>query len=171
MKKICSLILFLIILVSAKSQTTISGTVQDDSGEPLIGVNIVLQSNNAIGTISDFNGGYSLDVTDMTDSLVFSYIGYQSQTVAIAGRTQINITMSLQANVLDDIVVVGYGVQRKSDLTGSIFQCRSRRPETSHLRKCRTTASRQGCGRSGNPLFWRARHRGYYPDPGYRYAE
>jgi TonB-linked SusC/RagA family outer membrane protein len=120
MKKLCSLVLSLTFLGMAYSQTTISGTVIDELGDPLIGVNIVLQSDNTVGVISDFNGEYSLEVPNTNDSLVFSYIGYEPQTVAIAGRSQIDIKMQPQVNILGDIVVVGYGVQRKSDLTGSI---------------------------------------------------
>jgi hypothetical protein len=71
MKKLCSLVLSLTFLGMAYSQTTISGTVIDELGDPLIGVNIVLQSDNTVGVISDFNGEYSLEVPNTNDSLVF----------------------------------------------------------------------------------------------------
>jgi hypothetical protein len=100
MKKLCSLVLSLTFLGMAYSQTTISGTVIDELGDPLIGVNIVLQSDNTVGVISDFNGEYSLEVPNTNDSLVFSYIGYEPQTVAIAGRSQIDIKMQPQVNIL-----------------------------------------------------------------------
>lgn len=103
---------------TAWAQTTITGRVTDNSG-PLPGVNVVVQ-NTTIGTVTDFDGNYSINVPDGATTLVFSYIGYTTQEVPIDGRTSIDLTMSEDAQALSEVVVVGYGTQRKADLTGAV---------------------------------------------------
>ena len=101
-------------------QRTIAGKVTDaSSGESLPGVNIIVPGTN-IGTATDSKGNYSLSVPDNADSLSFSYIGYTTQTVAINGRSTINVQLSPHTLKGNQLVVVGYGTQRKQDLTGSI---------------------------------------------------
>jgi len=101
-------------------QTTITGKITDAStGDPLPGVNIFVP-NTTVGTSSGSNGNYSLSVPDNADSLVYSYIGYKTQRVAINNRTKINIQLQPTTINANQVVVVGYGTQRKSDLTGSI---------------------------------------------------
>ena len=97
---------------------TITGKVTDDTNEPLIGVN-VLVAGTAVGTITDFDGNYSLTVPDGAKELQFSYIGYASQTIAIKGNV-LNVQLQPDSQVLSDVVVIGYGTQRKSDLTGAV---------------------------------------------------
>src|SRR5690606_42009375 len=94
----------------------ISGTVADANGEPLPGVTVLVQGT-AIGTATDLEGRFSLDVPEGA-VLLFSFIGYQSQSIAVAGRSVINVVLLEDTAALDEIVVVGYGTQRKSDLTG-----------------------------------------------------
>ncbi len=101
-------------------QELISGFVTDVQGEPLIGVNIVVRDFQNQGTISDIDGSFSLELPEGATTLIFSYIGYQTQEISIAGQNNWNITMASDIQTLDEIVVVGYGVQRKSDLTGAI---------------------------------------------------
>jgi len=101
-------------------QTTIQGNVTDAiTGDPLPGVNIFVPGTT-IGTSTDNNGQYSLNVPENADTLAFSYIGYITQRVAINNRTQIDIQLEPTTITSSQIVVVGYGTQRKSDLTGSI---------------------------------------------------
>ena len=100
------------------SQTTISGKVSDDSGEPLPGVNILVQGSQT-GTVSDFDGNYSIEVSSKV-TLEFSYIGFETQTVNIDGQTIINITMELSSETMDEVVVVGYGSQKRKDVTGAV---------------------------------------------------
>lgn len=96
----------------------VSGTVTDDDGEPLIGVNILVKGTSS-GTVSDFDGNYSLDApSDAT--IVYSYTGYKTQEIAVDGRSTIDVVLGADVAVLDDVVVIGYGVVRKSDLTGSV---------------------------------------------------
>ena len=99
-------------------QTAVSGTVTDGS-EPLIGVSVQVIGTTT-GTITDFDGSYTLSVPIDGDSLAFSYIGYAPQQLAIAGRSVIDVQLGEASALLDEIVVVGYGVQQKSDLTGSV---------------------------------------------------
>jgi TonB-dependent starch-binding outer membrane protein SusC len=101
-------------------QNTVQGQVTDAAtGEPIPGVNIVIQGT-AIGTATDLNGEYSLNVPALDRILVVSAIGFQSQEIAIEGRTTINVELSVAAIAIDDVVVVGYGTLRSRDLTGSV---------------------------------------------------
>ena len=107
-------------LLNTKALTfSISGTVADQDGEPLIGVNIQVKGTNK-GTATDFDGRFTLEDIDENAVLVVSYIGYQTQEVPVAGKTSLNITLVSDSQLLDEVVVVGYGTQKKSDLTGSV---------------------------------------------------
>lgn len=90
----------------------------DSSGEPLIGVNVLI-TGTSIGTISDFDGNYSIEATE-GNTLLFSYIGYLSQEVQIGKQKQINVTLKEDTQVLEEVVVVGYGKMTRKDLTSSI---------------------------------------------------
>ena len=103
------------------SLTDVSGTITDESGEPLIGVNIQVKGSNQ-GTATDFDGHFTLEDVEEDAILLVSYIGYQSQEVPVDGRTSILITLQTDSQLLDEVVVVGYGTMKKSDLTGSITQ-------------------------------------------------
>lgn len=96
----------------------VTGQVIDENKEPLIGVNVVV-TGTTIGTITDFDGNYSLEVPAGKNQLQFSYIGYLSQTLTIHGKT-LNVQLQSDTQMLSDVVVIGYGTQRKSDLTGSV---------------------------------------------------
>ena len=105
--------------VYSQSRKQITGSVQDVQGNPLIGVSI-LETGTSNGTITDMNGTYSLNISSANATLRFSYIGYEEQLIKIQGRNVINVKMNEETSNLDEVVVVGYGVQRKSDLTGAI---------------------------------------------------
>lgn len=103
----------------AFSQTiTVSGTVVDELGEPLIGAT-VQQKGTSNGTSTDIDGNYSLSISPK-GSITVSYVGYNTQTIDVNGRTVINVTMQENSAVLDEVVVVGYGQMKRSDLTGSV---------------------------------------------------
>ncbi|MCB9284561.1 MAG: TonB-dependent receptor [Lewinellaceae bacterium] len=95
----------------------ITGKVTDATGEPLIGATVLLKGT-ASGTITDLDGNYSFDAREGT--LVFSYTGYEPQEIAIDGQTKIDVTLEVASYVLDDIVVIGYGTQKKEDLTTAV---------------------------------------------------
>lgn len=100
-------------------ETDVSGTVTSVDGEAIIGVNVVIDGTT-MGTVTDIDGRYSIKVPDEDATLVFSFIGYISQRVKVAGQTVINVTLEESVTELDDVVVIGYGVQKKSDLTGAV---------------------------------------------------
>src|SRR5690606_8328897 len=97
----------------------VNGRVVDSNGEPLIGVNILVKGTNK-GATTDLDGQFTLTDIDEQAVLVLSYIGYESQEIGVAGRTDITITMQEDAQLIDEVVVVGYGVQKKVDLTGAV---------------------------------------------------
>lgn len=103
------------------AQTMIEGTVTDDLGEPLIGVNIELKGTTE-GTITDMDGHFELSVSSVPAALEFSYMGYKTLVIQADGATALAIVMSEDTEELEEVVVIGYGVQKKSDLTGAISQ-------------------------------------------------
>lgn len=109
----------LLCAIGATAQSiTVRGTVVDPSGEPLIGASI-LAEGTSVGTATDIGGNYAINVNpDAT--LVFSYVGYDPQSVAVKGRTTIDVTMKENSVMLNEVVAIGYGVVKKSDATGSV---------------------------------------------------
>lgn len=101
----------------------IKGKVIDEKGETLIGVSILVKGTT-IGTVTDFDGNFSLEVPK-NGTLVISYVGYKSQEIKVSGRTDFAITLASDNKLLDEVVVVGYGVIKKSDLTGSVGSVKS----------------------------------------------
>ncbi len=99
--------------------TVLSGTVVDEKGNGLPGVTIQVKGTT-VGTGSEANGKYSLKLPAGATAVVFSYVGMAPQTVSVAGRSQINVTLKDDIRALDDVVVVGYGTQKKSQTTGAI---------------------------------------------------
>ena len=125
MKRLTALILFLLMgipFLMAQKTVKVSGKITDDSNETMIGVSIMEKGTNN-GIITDFNGNYSLFVHEGA-TIVYSYIGYLTQEKkAVAGT--MNITMKENQKVLEEVVVVGYGVQKKSSVTGAISQVKT----------------------------------------------
>ena len=97
---------------------TITGQVKDDTGEPLIGVSISLGGGR--GTITDFEGNFQLEDVKEEDILTISYVGYQEMKLPVKGKTRFDVKMITEDEVLEEVVVIGYGVQKKSNVTGSI---------------------------------------------------
>ena len=104
---------------SLNAQTTIKGIVTDDAGEPLIGAGVIVEGTQT-GTVTGIDGDYTLDVPATAVNLVFSFIGLESKTVAIDGRTQIDVILTSDQNYLDEVVVVGYATVKRRDLLGSV---------------------------------------------------
>ncbi len=119
MKKLLILLLVLSQQVWAQDKITVSGTITDaGDGTPIVGASIV-NSADFSGTISDYNGAFSFETT--TDAtLDISFIGYVKQTIAVNGQSTINVQMEMDVTGLDEVVVVGYGTMKKSDLTGAV---------------------------------------------------
>lgn len=114
--------------VSAFSQIKISGTVTDNKKEPLIGVNIKASGTKKV-TITDADGKFSIQVADTKSVLVFSYIGYKNLLKTVGNEKQLNIVMEEDSKVMDEVVVVGYGTQQKTHLTGAISSIKGEKME------------------------------------------
>lgn len=113
------LLFFFCIGVFAQSGARrISGTIRD-ANEPLIGVSILIKGTS-VGTVSDMNGKYSIEVPEDKSILLFSYVGYESQEIEATSKRVIDVILLEEASVLEEVVVVGYGTQRRKDLTGAV---------------------------------------------------
>ncbi|NDV80633.1 TonB-dependent receptor [Bacteroides sp. 51] len=108
----------------AQQAKTVKGQVVDESGEPLIGVSVYVKGTTT-GTITDFDGNFSVTVPSGATTLEISYIGYTTQSVTIGNNTQFNIRMQPDAKTLDEVVVIGYGTVKKRDLTGAVVSVKS----------------------------------------------
>ena len=112
--------LFLLCLfpMGALAQSLVKGTVNDEAGEPIIGATVKVQGTNT-GAITDFNGNFQIQAASNA-TLNVSYVGYVPQSVKVAGKTNITIVLKEDAQMLNDVVVVGYGTMKKSDISGSV---------------------------------------------------
>lgn len=114
-----SLLVTMISLSVSAQNVTVTGTVKDKTGESVIGASVVEKGNTGNGTITDIDGNYSLSVPSNA-TLVFSYVGMTTQEVHVKGQTIVNVTMSDDAQALEEVVVIGYGSVKRKDLTGSV---------------------------------------------------
>ena len=119
MKHLFLLLTLLSFSLTALAQQKVTGKVKDSSGEPVIGASVVVKGNNTMGTITDFDGNFMLDVPAKS-VLVISYIGYVTQEVPTAGKNSLEIVLKEDTKTLDEVVVIGYGTQRKGDVTSSL---------------------------------------------------
>ncbi len=108
---------------SVQQQKTVKGSILDENGEPMIGVSVVVKGTTT-GTITDFDGNFSLNVPANAKTLEISYIGYKTQEVQI-GKTPLSIKMQPDNQLLDEVVVIGYGTVKKRDLTGAVTSVKS----------------------------------------------
>ena len=130
MKNIQRILLFAVCLCTAftvqAQSLTVTGKVIDAEGLEVIGANITLKGASGVGSISDLSGNYRLKVDNAAKAiLVFSYIGMKTQEVLVKGKAVINVTLQSDAKALDEVVVVGYGTSKRSDLTGSVVSVKS----------------------------------------------
>lgn len=117
---ILMIVILFLLPFTAVAQNVVTGHVKDArTNEPLIGVNIVVKGNTSLGTISDMDGNFKLN-TSGTSVLIFTSIGYVTQEVTVNNRTNVTVGMSEDSQALDEVVVVGYGSQKKVNLTGSV---------------------------------------------------
>ena len=104
--------------VTQNQVQTVKGQVLDAAGEPLIGVSVVEKGNKSNGTVTDVDGNFVLRTSK--PSVVVSYVGYKTQEVSVAGKSSVSITLHEDAELLSDVVVIGYGTVKKADLAGSV---------------------------------------------------
>jgi len=117
------LFLLMIMLSSAtfgQNSHSIKGQVLDSKQEPLIGATIMLKGNSSSSTVTDLNGQFVLNVSGSKPILIISYIGMESQEVEVLGKNNISIVLKDKNINMDEVIVVGYGTQRKADLSSAI---------------------------------------------------
>ena len=119
MKKYLLLLAFALSSLFSFADINISGTIQDAQKEPLIGVSILVQGTTT-GTVTDFDGHFYLSVPSKNSVLEITYIGYKKQEITVGNDIAFNITLYEDAEALDEVVVVGYGNQKKLSVIGSI---------------------------------------------------
>ena len=122
-----SLLLFIVFFVGtifAYSQVTVSGTVSDQEGLPIPGVT-VKEDGTDNGTVTNFDGDFQLEVTSESSVLVFSYVGYQTQRATVADQTSFNILLKEDLESLNEVVVIGYGTQKRADVTSAVATVKS----------------------------------------------
>lgn len=112
------------IAAAAQSNVTVTGTITDETGQPLIGAGVI-QSGTTTGAVADLDGKYSI-IVPKTAVLNFNYIGYKSVEIPVSGKTVIDVQLFPDNNVLDEVVVIGYGTVKRSDLTGSVSSVNSK---------------------------------------------
>ena len=133
MKCIVGILLVVLMVVpnGLKAETTevfqaskVTGVVLDELGEPVIGVTVRVKNDKRNGTITNADGRYVISVSKNA-TLIFSYIGYRTQEVAVKGRNTVNVTLSEDSQMLEETVVIGYGSVKKRDLTGAVSSLKS----------------------------------------------
>ena len=123
-------ILMCAITLSGYAQTkTVTGTVVDKQNEPLIGVTVKVQGTTN-GTVSNFNGVYTLNNVPQNANLELSYVGMKTQTINVSGQSVVNVTMDEDTEMLEEVVVVGYGTQKKVNVTGAVSTVSSKELES-----------------------------------------
>lgn len=125
MLKIPYLFLFVVLscmTANAQNGITVKGTVLDDRGETIIGASVALKDNSSIGTITDIDGNFTITVPSSNAILVVSYIGMKSKEVKVAGQGLLKITLDDDSQQLDEVIIVGYGQQKKASVVGAITQ-------------------------------------------------
>ena len=118
MKHLLTMLILISISLTSFAQQNVKGNIKDPYGEPIIGASIVAKNNNSLGTISDFNGNFTLDVP-LNSHITISYIGYETKDVTVTSNS-LNIILKEDTKALDEVVVIGYGTQRKGDVTSSV---------------------------------------------------
>ena len=121
LSRTCACLLILLSLtLQAQGQIKITGTVTDETQETVIGANVVIKDNPTVGTITDMNGKYSIEVPDAKATLVFSFIGYATKEVTVGKNRVIDVVLKEDGVMLNEVVAIGYATVKKSDLTGSV---------------------------------------------------
>ncbi len=119
MKQLLTILaMMLLVPLAAWSQRTVTGTVTDDNGQPLVGATVLVQGTST-GTVSDIDGTFSIDVPDDNSVLVVSYTGYETQTIPVGGQSTIDVTMT-EGVALSEVVVTGYSTESKRQTTGAV---------------------------------------------------
>ena len=119
LRRLMFLLLLCVSSAGAFAQSRVTGKVIDANGEPVIGASVMVKGTTN-GAVTDLDGNYTISNVPSGASLNISYVGYRTQTIPVGGKQSINVTLEEDKQLLDEVVVVGYGVQRKSDVTGAL---------------------------------------------------
>lgn len=119
-KRICFFFFLFFSLAMFSQNIVVKGTIKDKNGEPIIGANIVVSSSSGNGVISDIDGNYNIKNVPCDGALEFSYIGMKKQVIKVGNRKVINVTMEDDSKQLEEVVVVGFGTQKKVNMTGAV---------------------------------------------------
>jgi TonB-linked SusC/RagA family outer membrane protein len=119
MKKISSILILLFCTLTAVAQTSVLGTIKDNTGIPLMGVTVLIKGT-AKGTTTDFDGNYAIEVSDENSILTFSFLGFETKQIKVGNQTVHNIILISNTEQIEEVIVVGYGSSTKSDVTASI---------------------------------------------------
>lgn len=114
-------VFFLLESQFVSAQVNVKGKVSDESGEPLIGASVFIKGTTS-GTVTDFDGNFEIGIPSSSEKLVFSYIGYETKEELVGARNFINVILQQRKEGLDEIVVVGYGTQKRQNVTGAVSQ-------------------------------------------------
>lgn len=107
-----------------QNNSNVKGSVKDASGECLIGVSVTVKGREGVGTITDVDGNFSI-VCGAKDILVFSYVGYASQEIAVKNQKRLNVVLKEDNKVLDEVIVIGYGTTTRKSAVGAVDQIKS----------------------------------------------
>ncbi len=121
----------LLAATSLMAQRTVSGTVKDADGAPIVGASVIVKGTSN-GTVTDLDGKYSLKVADENAVLQISFIGFQTQEIAVANRSNFDVLLT-EGSTLSEVVVIGYGTQKKKDVTGSVTSLTSENFQTGNI--------------------------------------
>ncbi len=114
------LVLLLLVTASLGAQIrTITGKAISSEGEPLIGATVLVANSTDRGTVTDFDGSFTIQAKT-GEEVYFSYTGYTTKVVKVGGENTLDVVLETASEILDEIVVIGYGAQKKSDLTGAV---------------------------------------------------
>ncbi len=119
LRRLMFLLLVFVCSIGASAQSRVTGKVVDANGEPVIGASVMVKGTSN-GVVTDLDGNYSISNVPAGASLNISYVGYRTRIVAVDGKSLLNVTMEEDRQLLDEVVVVGYGTQKRSDVTGSM---------------------------------------------------
>ena len=118
-QRVMVLVFLSVFSIGIWAQSKITGTVVDAAGEPIIGASVVVKGTSN-GAVTDLNGNFTIPKGAQNATLTISYVGYSTQNVATNGRQSVKVVLQENRKVLDEVVVVGYGTMKKSDMTGAI---------------------------------------------------
>ena len=135
-----------VLAITASAQgKTISGTIVDKAGEPVIGASVVVKGTTN-GTITDFDGNFSLQGVPNDGTIQISFVGYKSQDISVAGKTSVHVTLEEDTETLDEVVVIGYGSVKKSTLTGAVAKMDSKAIEDRPMARAESALQGQLAG-------------------------